>query len=348
MPFQKDKVYNYEIKENERKIKKNINFKHLILIGFDIIIDSYDNKPYLLEGNATPGGLPYYESLYDLSLSNAIKNYIKDKGKIGINLDANLIKNLKPYRNRYKNLKYIMNILNNEKINYITFSDNEILKSNGKWQARNEEFDFFWNRCFGIPKSYNRLLLNRNTKSLIPDVPCIKLMFDKWETYELSKEEMPVPFTIKVGSKKEEIMAIEKISSCMINKYGSKTTAKVIIKPINGTGGNGIQFIDNPIEMHNHQYPSLVQERIIPELYNGKIVDLRIFFVNGWVSRPIARISPEKFNKKEIPLEKRLLTSISSGGEPIKTSDYVYWNVIDYIMNTSIKLEESLQRKIIS
>ena len=72
-------------------------------------------------------------------------------------------------------------------------------------------------------------------------------------------------------------------------------------------------------------------------------MDLRVFFINGWVAKPIARVASERFNNKETSLKRRLLTALCSGGSGIRVSDQVAEKISDYVMATSIELEKSLQ-----
>jgi len=49
-------------------------------------------------------------------------------------------------------------------------------------KEKNVNFNFFWNRCFGIPDSYKRLSLDKQSDNILPTGPCIKLFDDKWKT----------------------------------------------------------------------------------------------------------------------------------------------------------------------
>jgi hypothetical protein len=168
-------------------------------------------------------------------------------------------------------------------------------------------------------------------------------MADKWKTMKEIESVVPTPKTFLANSKEEERRAIESITYHVENKYGSYVKYKVLIKPISETGGKGIQFVNNPQEVNEHEFPSLVQERIIPNMYQERVVDLRIFFVDGWISKPIARIAPEKFNDASAPLEKRLLTALCSGGEGIKVTEEVASIMEDYVLAASLALEKSFQ-----
>tara|TARA_B100002003_G_scaffold245418_1_gene273200 strand:+ start:260 stop:1276 length:1017 start_codon:yes stop_codon:yes gene_type:complete len=336
-------IYSPNVKQFNHGIKRDISFQNMKFIGFDFIVDSVDGTPYLLEGNATPYGIQLYQKLYDNSLAIAIQNMFIDQGVVGINIDLDSIKNLESHKNRYVNTKYITNLFDEAQIHYITFSDNQVIMQEDKWQANGQEFDLFLNRCFGIPESYRRLHLDQYTKDILPNISSIELMADKWETQKKVNNVIPSPYTIKVNSKLEECFAFEEISPVVKKKYGNKVTQKTLIKPIDDTGGNGIQFIDCIEDIKDHTYPSLVQERIIPELYDGRAVDLRVFFINGWVAKPIARVASERFNNKETSLKRRLLTALCSGGSGIRVSDQVAEKISDYVMATSIELEKSLQ-----
>jgi hypothetical protein len=169
------KKYDCHVKYYSRETPSNVEFRHIKLIGYDFIVDSFDGTPYFLEGNATPYGIPFYEKLYDGKLATEIQRMFRTKGKIGINLDLETIKGLSSHKNRYANTKYIADLLKEASIDFVTFSDKDTELMNGKWLVKGQPFDIFWNRCFGIPGSYDRLNLDNAQADLLPTPKTIRL-----------------------------------------------------------------------------------------------------------------------------------------------------------------------------
>ena len=76
-----------------------------------------------------------------------------------------------------------------------------------------------------------------------------------------------------------------------INKF-IKTNKKIVIKPINGFGGNNIYLIKNKINKIKlkkiiHKNGHVMCQKFLPGIKNG---DKRVFVINGKVRGAISRV----------------------------------------------------------
>lgn len=296
-----------------------IKSRNVKLVGFDWVIDIYGDI-YFLEGNATCYGLRRYSEIYDDSLNQAIVGMLNNEGVIGVNVDPKKYKENPAFKNRYGETKFLLSILNDANMKHIVAEDDEINLYQGKFLAGTSFFDLLFNRRIGFCSLYDRIYSNPFNYNTISDVNLTKLLINKFETNQVLESSVNLPLTY-VAYKHADILGYYDLIKKHIKiKKPDYLEPYVLIKPIFGTGGEGIQIINNSLSFIEPNYPVFVQERICSTLIEGHVSDFRSFYINGWISNSIMRVSPHKVNKFH---DDSYITSLCNGGIPFRSDQCI-------------------------
>ena len=286
----------------------------LLYLGLDFIIRK-DGKIYIIEGNSSPGGTLEYKSLYgNVKPLEDLAKHIKS------NVDTPKVMLLYPksFYERNKEIIHFKERLISKKLkcDICIYED----RNHGKFvdiHGNVFEPNVIITPRIKFKKIYKNFII-------VNPLSVSKITSDKYLFYKaMKKYGLNTPETFLVLKKKRIIDLVAK------NKH--LFNSGLVIKPRCGFGGKKVHVLDSIKDLKNVKIGKgwwVLQERILPELIDGKFWDIRIFVVGH---RPVGGF---------IRVSKRPVVNLSRGGKAKKLSKKLFRKIAPIAKKASEAIEK--------